>query len=135
GRLIRSRGFAGASVGRVMRGAGLTVGGFYAHFRSKEALEAEVLRGAIAERRRSWFAGLENRAGLDWLAPAGKRYLAIAHRDHSANGCPLPAVLSELTRSGRRTRDVMAETFESAAQSFAGHSPASPGIDSREPAL
>src|SRR5271166_6275743 len=75
-RLIRGKGLAGASVVRVMRDAGLTVGGFYAHFRSKRALDAEVLRAAITRMRRDWFARLENRAGMDWLAPAVKRYLS-----------------------------------------------------------
>lgn len=134
-RLIRAKGLAGASVGRVMRGAGLTVGGFYAHFRSKRALDAEVLREAIARMRRGWFAGLETRTGVNWLAPAVKRYLSPAHRDSTDDGCPLPAVLSELTRADKRTRDVMAESFESAAQAFASHAPALPGIDSRERAL
>jgi TetR/AcrR family transcriptional repressor of nem operon len=134
-RLIHSKGLAGASVGRVMRGAGLTVGGFYAHFRSKRAMDAEVLREAILGMRRGWFAGLEDRAGMNWLVPAVKRYLSIGHRDSRGEGCPLPAVLSEVTRADKRTRAVMAETFESAVQSFAAHSPDTPGIDSRERAL
>jgi len=134
-RLIHSKGLAGASVGRVMRGAGLTVGGFYAHFRSKRAMDAEVLREAIRGMRRDWFAGLEARAGMNWLAPAVKRYLSAAHRDSKEEGCPLPAVLSEVTRAGKPTRDVIAETFESAAQAFAAHAPDTPGIDARERAL
>jgi TetR/AcrR family transcriptional repressor of nem operon len=134
-RLIRAKGLAGASVGRVMRGAGLTVGGFYAHFRSKRTLDAEALRSAIARMRAGWFAGLEHRAGFDWLAPAVKRYLSTTHRDCPDKGCPLPAVLSELTRADKRTRDVMAESFESAAQAFADHAPEMAGIDSRERAL
>src|SRR5215469_9694751 len=74
-RLIRSRGFAGASVERVMRDAGLTTGGFYAHFRSKRALDAEALAATLAGTREKWFAGLEDRTGPDWLVPAVKRYL------------------------------------------------------------
>jgi TetR/AcrR family transcriptional regulator, transcriptional repressor for nem operon len=134
-RLIHAKGLAGASVDRVMRGAGLTVGGFYAHFRSKRMLDAAALCEAIARMRRGWFAGLEDRSGTNWLAPAVKRYLSTAHRDSTGGGCPLPAVLSELTRADKGTRDVMAQSLESAAQAFAAHAPETPGIDSRERAL
>jgi len=133
-RLIRSRGFAGASVERVMRDAGLTTGGFYAHFRSKSALDAEVLAATLAGTRERWFAGLESRAGLDWLAPAVKRYLSAAHRDSPGDGCALPAVLSELTRGDKKTRQAMVEAIETAAQEFAAHSPAA-GLDARRRAL
>jgi len=118
-----------------MRDAGLTVGGFYAHFRSKRALDAEVLRAAITRMRRDWFARLENRAGIDWLAPAVKRYLSKTHRDAASDGCPLPAVVSELTRADKSTRKVLAESFETAAREFAARAPATPGIDSRQRAV
>ena len=52
-RLLRERGISGARVADVMKGAGLTVGGFYAHFGSKEALVDEVLRRAATENPRA----------------------------------------------------------------------------------
>lgn len=116
--LMRREGLAGASVPRVMRGAGLTVGGFYAHFRSKQAMDAEVLRTTLAERRAAWFAGLEGSAGTAWLARAVKRYLSPTHRDAPHDGCPLPAVLSELGRADRRTREAAVEAIEAYARAI-----------------
>src|SRR5260370_40004146 len=62
-RLFRRRGFAGVSVEKVMRAAGLTVGGFYLHFGSKQRLVTESLRAMLSARRRRWLAGLELQNG------------------------------------------------------------------------
>ena len=118
-----------------MRDAGRTTGGFYAHFRSKRALDAEVLAATLAGTREKWFAGLEDRTGIDWLALAVKRYLSPTHRDAPADGCALPAVLSELTRGDKQTRQAMVRAIEMAAREFAARSPASPGIDASHRAL
>ena len=134
-RLIRHEGLAAASVVRVMRGARLTVGGFYAHFRSKRAMDAEALRATLADMRRTWFAGLEDSSGVDWLARAVKRYLAPAHRDDLTVGCPLPSVLSELAHADRGTRNAMAEELEEAARRFTEQSPESDDVSARERAL
>ena len=57
--LVRAEGIAAASVARVMKGAGLTVGGFYAHFASKSHLAATALRRAFAENMGALFVGTE----------------------------------------------------------------------------
>jgi TetR/AcrR family transcriptional regulator, transcriptional repressor for nem operon len=119
--LVRRAGLTATSVPRVMRGAGLTVGGFYAHFRSKRALDAAVIARAMREVRESWFAGLEHSAGSAFLARAVKRYLSLRHRDDVANGCVLPSTISELTRADRGTRLAMAEAVEQVAAVFERH--------------
>jgi TetR/AcrR family transcriptional repressor of nem operon len=120
--LVRRAGLNATSVPRVMRGAGLTVGGFYAHFRSKRAMDAAVIERAMREVRESWFAGLSDSAGLDWLARAVKRYLSARHRDNVATGCVLPSTISELTRADKATRFAMAAAVEQVAQTFADQS-------------
>ena len=134
-RLIRRRGLAAASVPAVMRGAGLTIGGFYAHFRSKRAMDAEVLRTTLAQRAGIWFAGLEGSTGLAWVARAVKRYLSAAHRDAAGEGCPLPAILSELARADRGTRDAASEAIEGYVNEFAARLPDAPGLTARDRAL
>lgn len=134
-RLVRQAGLTAASVPRVMRGAGLTVGGFYAHFRSKRAMDAAVIQRALYELRRSWFSGLDESAGLDWLARATKRYLSPRHRDNLTTGCVMPATISELTRADRVTRASMAEAFELVVAEFERHAPATHGVTERERAL
>jgi TetR/AcrR family transcriptional repressor of nem operon len=134
-RLVRQAGLVATRVPRVMRGAGLTVGGSYAHFRSKRALDAALLTRAMAEVREAWFVGLEESEGLDWLARAVKRYLSSAHRDNVAGGCVLPCTLSELTRADRATRKTMAEALETVVGEFARHAPEAHGMSARERSL
>ena len=100
-RLLRTKGVKATSVEQVMSGAGLTVGGFYAHFDSKEALIGEALSQAFVE---SFQRLAKNTDALDdneRVAEIVKRYLSQYHRDHPELGCPLPAVLSELKFSGK----------------------------------
>jgi TetR/AcrR family transcriptional repressor of nem operon len=79
-----------------MKGAGLTVGGFYAHFASKEALVADALREALSQTRDRLIGGLEGKEPQERLATVLRRYLSRAHRDEVTMGCPLPAVVSEI---------------------------------------
>jgi TetR/AcrR family transcriptional repressor of nem operon len=95
-RLVRERGISGARVAEVMKGAGLTVGGFYAHFGSKEELVDETLRRAGASSRDRLFAGLDDQPEKDRVEVVLKRYLSAAHRDTQTLGCPLPAVVGEV---------------------------------------
>jgi TetR/AcrR family transcriptional regulator, transcriptional repressor for nem operon len=90
---LRAAGPEKLSVAEVMRAAGLTVGGFYAHFRSKDDLLAHAVETAIAD----FNAGVE-RAGDDDAAPAERFerlvrfYLSRRHRDAPESGCPLPSL-------------------------------------------
>ena len=79
-RMFRERGFDGAGVADIMKAAGLTHGAFYAHFPSKDALEAEAVERAFAQSDKRIYALTANasdpkRAFLD-------SYLSAAHRDH-----------------------------------------------------
>lgn len=109
GRLLRSRGISGARVADVMQGAGLTVGGFYAHFASKDELVREVLRRLGAEHRERLFARIEEKPAADRAEVILKRYLSAAHRDATEQGCPFPAVIGEVGTTAPEQRDVLAE--------------------------
>src|SRR4051794_25802722 len=93
-RLLRERGISGMSVGDVMRGAGLTVGGFYAHFSSKEQLLREVLRLTMRDKWAEILSATEGAADQAQLVL--RRYLSRAHRDNPSLGCPLPVVVGAL---------------------------------------
>ena len=90
-RLFRQRGIEAVSVADVMAQVGLTAGGFYRHFESKEALAKEACADAFAE------SGLARQPGN---SPAGmlRHYLSKAHRDTPSAGCPLPALASDMPR-------------------------------------
>jgi TetR/AcrR family transcriptional repressor of nem operon len=120
-RLVRERGIAGARVADVMKGAGLTVGGFYAHFASKEALVDDALRRTAGAMRARLFAGLEAKAEADRAEVVLKRYLSTAHRDEVANGCPFPAVVGEIATTAGEHRQVLGvevEAFAAELQPF-----------------
>src|SRR5256712_13392988 len=95
-RLVREKGISGAGVAEVMKGAALTVGGFYAHFSSKDELVEETLRRTGATLRERPFARLDEKSEADRAETILKRYLSPDHRDASTLACPLPAVVGEI---------------------------------------
>jgi TetR/AcrR family transcriptional repressor of nem operon len=135
-RLVRDKGIAGARVADVMKGAGLTVGGFYAHFASKAELVDETLRRAGAELRERLFARLDEKPAEDRAEVILKRYLSAGHRDlDNTEGCPLPAVVGEVGATESEHRDVVAELTETLARGIEGELPAVPILGRRQLAL
>ena len=114
-----------------MRGAGLTTGGFYAHFRSKTAMDAEIARTLLGPLR-----GLEDLddAGFVWLLRAVKRYLTVAHRDN-VDGCAYPAVLSEIASGPAAVRREFAKALDTRVAAFESHTPPAAGVTPRQRAL
>ncbi|MBS0253065.1 MAG: TetR/AcrR family transcriptional regulator [Proteobacteria bacterium] len=99
-KLFLEYGIDGVSVPAVMAEAGLTHGGFYGHFDSKEALVAEACERAFKERR-SIYDGIEQRNGADKKAARTefiKRYTTKAHRDAIGLGCPAAAMCGDMAR-------------------------------------
>jgi len=107
-RLFRESGYDGAGVDAIMAEAGLTAGGFYSHFRSKEALFAEAMTTALEPQHM-----LSSTLGpsRDPLVSLIKSYLSRTHRDMTGAGCPLPAVTSDVARKGDSTRQAYERQF------------------------
>jgi TetR/AcrR family transcriptional repressor of nem operon len=122
-RLVRERGISGAKVADVMDGAGLTVGGFYAHFASKEALVDEALRRTSAKLRAHLFKGIEEKPKEARALVLLKRYLSVAHRDEYVHGCPMPAVLGEVGTTKPEHAEVVAEQIEALGGELSAHLP------------
>jgi TetR/AcrR family transcriptional repressor of nem operon len=120
-RLVRERGISGARVADVMKGAGLTVGGFYAHFGSKEDLVDEALRRTGAELRERLFSRLDEKPEADRVEVVLKRYLSSAHRDAQSLGCPLPAVVGEIGTTAGEHRAALEEQVEALASKLEDH--------------
>jgi len=121
--LLKTDGISGASVEKVMNGAGLTIGGFYAHFKSKENLIAEALRYAFKRGREQSAAVLSGLTGRKWLERYIRRYLSRAHRDNPAIGCPMPASLSDVQRAGEVVQDTLDAELQNWARDIAAHLP------------
>ncbi len=98
-RRVRAEGITGAAVSSVMRDAGLTHGGFYKHFGSKDDLLTASLSEAFQETaNRLTQAAEKSPAGTAWKAIV-KAYLSVEHCEHAERGCPLAALASELARA------------------------------------
>lgn len=134
-RLLRARGIAGARVAEVMSGAGLTVGGFYAHFASKEALVDDALRLTATRMRERLFAGLDQKPEQDRAEVLLKRYLSTAHRDDLEHGCPFPAVIGEVGTTAPEHRAVLAEQVDAFAAELEAVLPESEALDKRHLAI
>lgn len=124
-RLLRQRGISGARVAEVMQGAALTVGGFYAHFASKDALVDETLRATATSLRKGLFAGLDEKPEGDRVDVVMKRYLSAAHRDATTLGCPFPAVVGEVGTTAPQHRPILAEQVQALIDGVAGTLPSS----------
>lgn len=110
GRLFRERGFAAVTVAEVMAAAGMTHGGFYGHFASKEDLAAQALAQALAPAPRE-DTSREPGTAPD-LAGFVAGYLSAAHRDRPGTGCALAALGSEAARQPAPVRRAFTEGLE-----------------------
>jgi TetR/AcrR family transcriptional repressor of nem operon len=104
--LFRARGYEATGIDAVMASADLTAGAFYAHFSSKEDLLARSLDSAFCQSGAAWSKRLENLRGPDWVRKFVSSYLNKAHRDNPEQGCPMPALASEIARIGGPSRAV-----------------------------
>jgi TetR/AcrR family transcriptional repressor of nem operon len=94
-RLFRERGFENVSVGEVMKAAGLTHGAFYAHFGSKEELQA----AAVAYGQKVSLERMQRSNGKKTKGSYADRYLSPRHRDNPGDGCTMAALAPEVARS------------------------------------
>ena len=100
-RLFRENGFDGIGLDAIMAEAGLTHGGFYRQFGSKEGLAVEALEHAFAGSA-AW------QAGMPGLLAAVDGYLSAAHRDAVGAGCALAALAPEVARQSKAVRHTLA---------------------------
>ncbi|MFJ8000784.1 TetR/AcrR family transcriptional regulator [Streptomyces sp. NPDC096310] len=98
-RLFRERG-THVSVADLMKASGLTHGGFYKQFASKEALIDEATAHAFDELRQLYTAGLEQQAGQRDAARQAliDSYLSVRHRDTPGDGCPVAGLVTDMAR-------------------------------------
>ena len=118
-----------------MKGAGLTVGGFYAHFASKESLVDEIIRRTAAHTRSRLFANLEEKDEKDRARLVLERYLSGAHRDECEEGCPFPAIVGEVATAAPEHREVMAEQVSAFASELSALLPSAETPERRHLAL
>lgn len=127
-RLYRERGLTGVGVADITRDAGLTHGGLYRHFESKDALVREACARAF-----DWsIAPLDGHTPNASVADRIQSYLSPQHRDAPGSGCPAAALAVDAARAGGELSQVFAEgierNFQRFAQLLADAEPAMPAV-------
>jgi TetR/AcrR family transcriptional regulator, transcriptional repressor for nem operon len=105
---LRESGANGVSVSELMKLAGLTHGGFYAHFESREALVIEAFAAAMDRTISQWQNLMEGAPVEERFNVIVAAYLTPRHRDDRAHGCVLPALGADLARSSQKARRTFA---------------------------
>jgi len=104
-RLFRLHGIGATGVDAITEDAGLTHGGLYSQFGSKEAIAAEAIGFALARSKRNWQRALERNPGKRALPAIVDGYLSRAHRDAPGTGCVVAALGTDIARQPRRVRE------------------------------
>ncbi len=124
--VFKSEGVSGARIEDVMKTVGLTVGGFYRHYESKDDLLCDALSRAIADSRKNIEASSRVAEGAQWLKLAAANYLSTQHRDDVAHGCALPALSADVARSSTKVRKHFEGELKSLVGEIASHLEGSP---------
>jgi TetR/AcrR family transcriptional repressor of nem operon len=96
---FRAEGLSGPGVAGVMKASGLTVGGFYKHFRSKDELVADAIAQGFSEFDDKVYSSLQGVPREERWKEIVRRYLSPEHCDHPEAGCPLAALAPEMARA------------------------------------
>jgi TetR/AcrR family transcriptional repressor of nem operon len=118
-RRLREEGLEGVGVADLMKEAGLTVGGFYKHFASRDELVAEAMQAAFT----SWSRRMEAKGisaadvSFDGFMDS---YLSAAHRDHPGEGCAFTGLTGDLSRSDTKTRGIATRQIDENIRMMSG---------------
>src|SRR4051794_23251914 len=132
---LREKGAHGIGVADLMKEAGLTHGGFYAHFDSREALVVEAFAYAMDRSTERWRKVAEQTPPDKRLATIVENYLTPLHRDDPGNGCAVPALGAEIARESPKTRKAFAAKLEQMIDMMADQVPDVPRKAARKQAM
>lgn len=110
-RLFRERGFDGIGLNELMSAAGLTHGGFYKKFESKEDLAAQACARALDKSRMKWLRLVAHTQGNPFAAVV-RAYLSTRHRDDPGDGCAFAALGPDASRHSGKLREVFSSEIE-----------------------
>jgi len=132
---LREKGAHGIGVADLMKEAGLTHGGFYAHFDSREALVIEAFAYAMERSTERWRKLAEQTAPEKRLATIVDSYLTPGHRDDPGHGCAVPTLGAEIARESPKTRKAFAAKLEQMIDVMAEQIPDVPRKAARKQAM
>lgn len=131
--LFRERGFDGIGLKELMKGAGLTQGGFYKQFESKDDLAALASRRAMENAARRWSSAAATSATP--LESVFDLYLSEGHREDVADGCPLIALGSDAARQSPEVRKSFQDGIAAYLHALEQFMPPSSGADAKTRAM
>ena len=128
-RKVRAEGLSGPGVASVMKASGLTVGGFYKHFGSKDELLAEAIAQGFSEFTEKVFTSLQSVPPEDRWKLVVRWYLSPEHCNHPDTGCPVVTLAPEIARAKLPVRRRMAGLMKELTKRWAEFMP---GVTARE---
>ena len=132
---LREKGAHGVGVADLMKDAGLTHGGFYAHFDSREALVIEAFAYAMDRSTERWRKLSEQTPPDKRFAAVVNAYLSAVHRDDPGHGCAVPSLGAEIARESPKTRKAFAAKLEQMIGMLAEQIPDLPPKAARKQAM
>lgn len=132
---LREKGAHGVGVADLMKDAGLTHGGFYAHFASRDALLVEALAYAMDRSITQWRKLADALRPEDRLVSIVQTYLSPSHRDDPGHGCVITALGAEIARESPKTRKAFAAKLEQLIELMADQIPGPPRKAARKKAM
>jgi TetR/AcrR family transcriptional regulator, transcriptional repressor for nem operon len=118
--VLREKGPDRLSVAEVMQAAGLTHGGFYAHFKSKDALLVEALNSAFAHAGSRFRKVVDGMPAKHALATYVDMYVSPVHRDNVSGGCPIVALNSDAPRQSKKFQKAFQGGIDHIVNALAG---------------
>jgi len=131
---FREKGFDGISVADLMKEVGLTHGGFYGHFSSKEELVALASQRALRETAQKWEKVL-GESPDNPLEAFAQHYLSTRHQSHPETGCLLAALGSDLARQPRSVKEAVMEEQNTVIDLFARFAPGRTKVERKKQAI
>jgi TetR/AcrR family transcriptional repressor of nem operon len=132
---LREKGAHGIGVADLMKEAGLTHGGFYAHFDSREALVMEAFAYAMDRSMEHWRKLTDEATPEKRLALVAESYLSTLHRDNPGTGCSIPALGAEIARESPKARKAFAGKLDEMIEQLADYIPNLPRKVARKQAI
>lgn len=132
---LREKGAHGIGVADLMKEAGLTHGGFYAHFDSREALVIEAFGYAMDRSMEHWRKITDEVSPEKRLALIAEAYLSALHRDNPGHGCSIPALGAEIARESPKARRAFAGKLDEMIELLADYIPNVPRKAARKQAI
>ena len=132
---LREKGAHGIGVADLMKEAGLTHGGFYAHFDSREALVIEAFNYAMDRSTERWRKLAEETPPEKRFAAIVDAYMTTIHRDDPGHGCAVPTLGPEIARESAKTRKAFAARLDEMIEMMADQVPELPRKAARAQAI